>query len=298
MKFCCVACREGRLSTFLRQELRLSTGFIRGLKSRNAMFVNGEARHTNHMVHPGDRIEIIIEEDPPHYPAEFLPFSILYEDAYLLIVDKPPGILVHPSPHQMTGTLANRVIAYYQQTAQPYAFHPVTRLDRDTFGIVLIAKSAPIHEQLIQLHSQGKLRKTYHALVYGRPPSDFGRIDAPIARRPWPSLLREVSSSGQSASTLYHVLDRYDRCSLLELQPITGRTHQLRLHCAWSGFPILGDPQYNTEESLFFSETENLSTQQLQAFQLEFPHPVTGAILQPISQMVLPFRYKNPMDPL
>lgn len=288
MKLECTAQRSGPLSSFLRQELQLSTGLIRRLKTRDAILADGRPCHTNVRIEPGTRICIILEEEPADFPPEPLPFSILYEDEYILVADKPAGMLVHPSPNRSTGTLANRVTAYYRQTNQPCAFHPVTRLDRDTFGLVLIAKHACIHERLIRLHKAGRLQKIYRAWVYGGPAADSGVIEAPIARCPWPSLLREVSPQGQPARSEYRVLERREEASLLELRPITGRTHQLRLHCTWSGFPILGDPQYGTEASRAYSADRGLLTQQLQATQLLFPHPVTGEPLAIRSRLSLP----------
>ena len=282
------ALRSGRLSGFLRREFNLSTVLIRRLKTQEALYVDGQPRHTDYWVEAGQRIDIRIEETSAPFPAEPLPFSILYEDDFLLAADKPADMLVHPSPRRMTGTLANRVIAYYQATGQPFAFHPVTRLDRDTMGLVLIAKASPVHERMVRQHTAGQLRKTYRALVFGAPASDSGVIDAPIARCPYPSLLREIAPSGQPACTEYRVLIRYASHSLLELHPLTGRTHQLRVHCAFSGFPILGDPQYFTPASAAFSAAAALTTQQLLAYQLTFPHPMTGESLTITSRLTLP----------
>jgi 23S rRNA pseudouridine1911/1915/1917 synthase len=200
-------------------------------------------------------------------------------------VDKPAGMLIHPSRATMTGTLANRVIAYYQKTGQKAAFHPITRLDRDTFGIVLMAKNAHIHAKLNALHNRGQLKKTYNALVYGGPKADSCIIDAPIARRELPSLLRYVNQNGKPSLTEFQVLRRGETTCLLALKPITGRTHQLRVHCSYMGFPILGDPQYGSEESLAYSKELGLTHQLLCAKSLEFPHPVTGEMMGLVSRL-------------
>ena len=147
----------------------------------------------------------------------------------------------------------------------------MTRLDRDTFGIVLLAKNAHIHSLL----QQTAVRKTYHALTFGCPEQEEGIIDAPIARRPLPSLLRFVSPEGKPSVTEYAVLARFDGYTKLALRPVTGRTHQLRVHCHHRGFPILGDPQYASEASKAFSQQFDLKYQLLCAKQLEFVHPVT-----------------------
>jgi 23S rRNA pseudouridine1911/1915/1917 synthase len=195
---------------------------------------------------------------------------VLYEDAYLLAVEKPAGMLIHPSHSRNSGTLANLVAGYYAKTGQKCAFHPLTRLDRDTFGIVLLAKNSHIHTLL----QNTAVQKTYYAWVLGEPEADRGTIDAPIARRPMPSLLREVRSDGKPSVTEFAVLERQAGLTKLALRPITGRTHQLRIHCAYMGWPILGDPQYGTPECI-----RGLPYQQLCAKKLELKHPVTGEML-------------------
>ena len=271
-----IATREGRLSSFLREEMKMSLGLVNRLKWQDKLFVNGLPQHTDFRVMPGDVITVPLEEPEPEYPAEEGELTILYEDAHILAVDKPAGMLVHPSRAKNTGTLANRVVGYYQKTGQNCAFHPITRLDRDTFGIVLLAKNSHIHALLNDLHTAGQLHKTYEALVFGGPKEEQGIIDAPIARKPLPSLLREVSPEGKPSVTEFKVLARNDETTRLALKPITGRTHQLRVHCAYMGFPILGDPQYGSEESKAYSQKKGIATQLLCAKRLEFLHPITG----------------------
>ena len=271
-----IAGREGRLSSFLKEEMKMSTGLMNRLKWADRIFVNGIPQHTDFAVKPGDVITVPLDEPEPDYPAEDGAFTILYEDDHLLAVDKPAGMLIHPSRSQNSGTLANRVLGYYRRTGQQSAFHPMTRLDRDTFGIVLLAKNSHVHTLL-----QGcDTVKTYHALVLGGPAEDCGTIDAPIARRPLPSLLREVREDGKPSLTEYRVLERMGQVTKLALRPVTGRTHQLRVHCAHMGFPILGDPQYGTEESRW-----GLESQMLCARSLELDHPITGEKLMLVSRM-------------
>lgn len=264
--------REGRLSSFLRGELKMSSSLMNKLKWGDGIRVNGVPHHTNFPVKPGDVITVALEEPVPEYPAEDGPLTILYEDDHILVTDKPAGMLIHPSRAKNEGTLANFVAGYYRRTGQDSAFHPVTRLDRDTFGIVLLAKNAHIHRLL----QETDIRKTYHALVFGGPEPDQGTIDAPIARRPLPSLLRYVSPEGKPAVTEFRVLERGEGICKLALRPVTGRTHQLRVHCAYMGYPILGDPQYGSPESQAYSAELGLQHQVLCAKRLEFTHPVTG----------------------
>jgi len=267
-----LAQREGRLSSFLKEELKMSTGLMNKLKWGDSIRVNDQPQWTNYPVVPGDVITVRLAEEEPEYPAEDGPLDILYEDDHILVVDKPAGMLIHPSRAKNDGTLANYVLGYYQRTGQKCAFHPMTRLDRDTFGIVLLAKNAHVHALLQTLD----VKKIYHALTFGGPEQQEGIIDAPIARYPLPSLLRYVAPEGKPSVTEYRVLEQKEKLCKLKLQPMTGRTHQLRVHCAHMGWPILGDPQYGTEESQAFSEELGLKHQMLCAKQLEFVHPMTG----------------------
>ena len=269
------ALHEGRLSRILREEMGLSAGLMNRLKWTGALKVNGQSVHTDFPVQPGDTVTAVVEEESPDYPAEDLPLTILYEDDFLLAVDKPQGMLIHPSSARNTGTLANAVAGYYRRTGRTGAFHPLTRLDRETFGIVLVAKNG----YACALLQRSRPRKTYHALTLGGPASDSGIIDAPIARKPLPSLLREVRPDGKPSRTEYRVLERGEALCRLALTPVTGRTHQLRLHCAYMGFPIVGDPQYGSAEALTWAERLGVSGQQLCAKRLELSHPVTGQAL-------------------
>lgn len=280
-----IAQRDGRLSSFLKQELGLSTGLMNRLKWAQKLYVNGIPRHADYPVSVGDEIVAVLDDPTPQYPAEDGEISILYEDDHILCVDKPAGLLIHPSRAVNTGTLANFVLGYYQKTGQSCAFHPLTRLDRDTFGVVLLAKNAHIHSLLNTLHAEGKLQKTYEALILGTPDSNIGVIDAPIARLPLPSLLRTVSPEGKPSRTEYQVTQVFSGYSQVSLRPVTGRTHQLRVHCAHIGHPILGDPQYGNHESLALSETLGIHTQSLCAKKLEFSHPITGTPLTILSKM-------------
>ena len=277
--------REGRLSSFLKEEMGMSTGLMNRLKWQDKLFVNGVAQHTDYPVKAGDVITVPLEEPTPEYPAEDGSLTVIYEDDHILAVDKPAGMLVHPSRVKNTGTLANRVVGYYQRTGQNCAFHPITRLDRDTFGIVLLAKNSHIHALLNDLHAAGQLHKTYEALVFGGPEGDTGIIDAPIARRPLPSLLREISPEGKPSVTEYTVVQRDENVTHLALKPITGRTHQLRVHCSYMGFPILGDPQYGSEASKAYSGEKGITTQLLCAKRLEFTHPITAEAMCLQSEM-------------
>ena len=283
------ATRKGRLSSFLKEELKMSTGLVNRLKWGAFIQVNGVAQYTDYPVEIGDVITVLLDEPAVEYPAQDGDLSILYEDEHILAVDKPAGMLIHPSRSKNDGTLANFVAGYYEKTKQKCAYHPVTRLDRDTYGVVLLAKNSHIHALL----QSADLQKTYHALVFGGPQEPEGIIDAPIDRRPKPSLLRFVGPEGKPSVTEFQVLCRKAGYSKLQLWPITGRTHQLRVHCSHMGYPILGDPQYGNTQSDAMSREMNLQHQLLQAYMLEFVHPITGKKMVITSQMQI---YNEPAE--
>lgn len=263
---------DGRLSDILKNEMGVSSGLMNRLKWDGRIRVNGEPQRTDFRVLEGDRVSILLDEQEPDYPGEQMNLEILYEDDHLLAVDKPAGMLIHPSRSVNTGTLANGVVWHYRQSGQHSAFHPITRLDRDTYGVTLIAKNSHIHA----LMQAGDVQKYYHARVFGGPEQASGVINAPIERRPLPSLLRYVNESGKPSVTEYRVLEHFPEYALLELKPITGRTHQLRVHCAHMGWPILGDPQYGSEQSVEYSRILGFCHQRLCAKRVEFTHPLTG----------------------
>ena len=276
--------RSAKLLSLLRREMGLSSTLVSRLKWKNALFVNDLPAHTDCPVKPGDRIRVELAERAEGFEAEPMPLSVLYEDEAMIAVDKPAGMLVHPSPARNSGTLANGLLDYYRKTGQAAAIHPVTRLDRDTLGVVLLAKNAHVHAKLCALLKNGALEKTYRACVFGVPPTENGSIELPIARVGEGSLLRRVSEDGQRAKTDYRVLKVFDTFSLLELHPRTGRTHQLRVHCAAAGFPILGDPQYGSAGSAALSGRLGLNTQQLCAVRLRFPHPLSEEAIEITSE--------------
>ena len=270
------ALRDGELLSFLRGELALSSGLVKRLKWQNAFFLDGKPVHTNARVRVGQTITVHIEEAPEGFEPQALPIDILYEDEAIIALDKPAGQLVHPSPQKNDGTLANALLGYYAATDQHCGVHPVTRLDRDTFGVVLLAKNAHVHAKLCRMMQEGRIHKTYLAAVCGRPKNDSGELSFPVYKLGNGSLLRVVDPRGKKAVSRYRVLSSDGETSVLALRPVTGRTHQLRLHCKTAGFPILGDPQYCTPYSMLVSSRRGLFTQQLCAAELTLPHPLTG----------------------
>ena len=191
------AARQTKLLSLLRREFGLSAGLVKRLKWQNALFVNGAPAHTDCPVQPGDRVRVVLEEQTEGFDPEPIPLSILYEDPYFLAVDKPAGMLVHPSPQKNSGTLANGVLYHLLERGEASGVHPVTRLDRDTFGVVILAKNANIHDRFCRMLRERQLEKTYLAAVFGQPPQENGQIDLPVYKVGGGSLIHQFCHLGK-----------------------------------------------------------------------------------------------------
>ena len=266
----------------LKAKLHFSSHAISRLtRTPTGILVNGQHARTVDILHTGD---VLTVETGDHRPPRIeatpgnWPLPIVWEDGHLMVVNKPAGMTAHASNFLPDTPTVAGALAY--QRGSDFIFHPVSRLDKGTTGLMVIAKSGYIHDLLRRtLHSE-RFHREYRAVCIGCPFPSQGTIDAPIARRPLPSLLREVRADGKPSLTEYRVLERKGNLCKLALRPVTGRTHQLRVHCAYKGYPILGDPQYGTEES-----TMGLPSQLLCAHSLEFDHPMTGEHLLLTSRM-------------
>ena len=222
------------------------------------------------VVKGGDTITYSIVRESAIEP-EKLPLSICYEDDFLLIVDKPAGQLVHPTTKEAHGTLGNAVLAHYRARGEHHSFHPVHRLDRATSGLVLIAKVPQVQYKLTTRKDGEKLfHREYLAIIEGSITPSEGTINAPIARALPSIILRKVAPDGKPARTHYTTEKAGKAHSLLHLALETGRTHQIRVHLAHLGHPLLGDDLYG-------GSLEEISRQALHACRLHFTHPMTGA---------------------
>jgi len=275
-----------RLSNVLRRDMGLSASLIGRLKFCGGITVNGVWRNTDYLLAPGDVVEADPHraEDGEGFVPESGPLEILYENAGILAVNKPCGMLVHPSSSRWTGTLAARAAGYLASRGEAPVCHAVNRLDRDTSGAVLFAKDSRFTTLCIRaLHEAGAV-KEYTALVCGAPEPASGVFDWPLSRVPDEgSMRREVQPGGQSAVTRYETLRTGalggGTVSVLRLRLDTGRTHQIRVHCAHAGIPLLGDALYGTEDSLALSERLGVSAQALHAGRLSFRDPLGGGTL-------------------
>ncbi len=273
-----------KLFFILHSRLRISTGQIKRLKYQTKMLVNGNAVHTDFVISPGDQITLPLPEETANFPPEPGPIHVLYEDEALIGIHKPAGIIMHPSATRNTGTLANRLLYYLGGGA----IHPVNRLDRDTTGVTIFAKNSYVKSILSETLRTANIQKTYLAPVFGRLPQRSGVIDLPIDRLHTDSLWRTIREDGQPSRTAYEYIAGHGAWALYAFHPLTGRTHQIRLHCYASGAPILGDPIYQTKASRSYSEILGLSVQQLCCIEMTFPHPMTG---QQISILTRPEFY-------
>lgn len=268
----------------LKKRLKLSRRLITELKQEQRIFLNGNPVFTNVPVKLNDTIEVNIKDENTSetiIPQE-IPIDILYEDEFFLAVNKPKGMVVHPTLNYKNGTLGNAVMYYYRDT--PFVFRPVLRLDKDTSGIVVIAKNKLISERFSEQLKNHDIKKTYHAIVCGS--LDKGIIEAPIARSSDSIIKRCVSPSGAYSKTEYEVIFKTKTLSFIKVTPVTGRTHQIRVHMAHIGCPLYADFLYGTE-------IKN-ETFYLHCSSLEFIHPITQKKLK--IECNLPEYFKKPLE--
>lgn len=272
-----------KVYSIMRWELNISAALTRRLKQADAIHVDGKSVYTNHIVTAGELVELDITA--AEFDSDIVPecgtLEILYEDAGLIAVNKPSGMITHPSRAKYTGTLANIVAGYLLETSGDACSHSVNRLDRDTSGVVLFAKNTHMKALAAAALSGPNTRKEYIALIEGCMEQPSGTIDIPIKRLNERDLLRVAAPDGQRAVTHYETtgtvkVGEVKTLSVLRLYLETGRTHQIRVHCLASGHPVLGDILYYTDTSRALSEKLGMSTQALHALRLTFTEPITG----------------------
>jgi len=242
------------------------------------VMVDDVARAKRHKLGEGARVSVSMPDVPsPSDPAagEGVPYEVVFEDEHLLVVDKPAGVVVHPAPGHPTGTLAQALSNRAAGGPDPWRPGIVHRLDRDTSGLIVVAKSDAVHRALQGLIRDRGMTREYLALVEGRPDARSGTIDAPIGRdRAQRKLVSIRSDKPRTARTHFSVEETYPRTTLLRVRLETGRTHQIRAHMAAIGHPVCGDSDYG---GLASGQRLGLTRQFLHATTLRFMHPVTGA---------------------
>ncbi len=264
---------DGRLlRDVLRGTLGISQRLLHALKFQGTISVNETQVTVRARVRTGDRIALFLPEatDEQRVVPQDLPLSLVYEDADLLVLNKPVGMIVHPVPPEPYGTLANAIAWYWQQQGLSAPVRVVTRLDRDTSGLVLVAKNALA--QHFYSSAPGAITKRYLALIQGHPGAAGGVIDAPIGVNPENPATRRVDAGGKPAQTAWSLLETHCTYSLIQVELLTGRTHQIRVHFAHTGHPLLGDEQYGGDCRL-------ISRQALHCHRLQLRHVRSDADL-------------------
>jgi 23S rRNA pseudouridine1911/1915/1917 synthase len=257
-----------------------SRSFSADLIQKGEILVQGEVKKPGYRVKAGDNISINIPApEPVLSEPEPGDIDILYEDKHIIVINKEPGLVVHPAPGHNKGTLVNRLLYYCPELEgiggklRPGIVH---RLDKDTSGTIVAAKNDAAHINLAAQFESRKIKKLYLALVYGVVKSESGSISLPIGRHPSDrKKMSTVSRKSRSAETFWKVIERFNEATLLELDLKTGRTHQIRVHCAAINHPVLGDPVYGGKKAAKKLPT-SVPRQMLHAWRLEFAHPVTG----------------------
>jgi 23S rRNA pseudouridine1911/1915/1917 synthase len=285
-----------RLDQFLSEtNLNLSRSQAKNLIQKHHILLNQKPTKASAHVKAGDRISgFLPEPEPLSLKPEPLPLSILYEDPSIIVIDKPPGMVVHPAYGNPSGTLVNALLYHCKDLAginnvlRPGIVH---RLDKDTSGVIIVAKDDEAFHHLTKQFKNRTVKKVYLAIVYGRFNQDEGLIDSAIGRHP--SERKRMSTRtkrGREAITNWKKVEEFDGCTLLEIFPLTGRTHQIRVHLSSIGHPVLGDPLYGRKgrpgtihDPVLKECVKRMNRQALHAQRLEFTHPRSGERIQFIS---------------
>lgn len=271
-----------RVDVYLVQftELGPSRAYVQRLITGGNVHVNGRPVKPAHRVAEGDEVWVMVP--PPESPEDLRPeaiaIDVVYEDDHLLVVNKPRGMVVHPGAGNYSGTLVNALLAYSPNLSgiagvmRPGIVH---RLDKDTTGLLVVAKTNEAHLGLTRQLKERTIQRLYWAIVRGQPGVEAGMVDAPIGRHPHDRLRMAVVPDGRPAVTRFRVLERLGSHTLLEVKLETGRTHQIRVHMAYIGYPIAGDPVYGAGRGSRARGELGLKGQALHARELRFDHPIT-----------------------
>jgi 23S rRNA pseudouridine1911/1915/1917 synthase len=276
-----------RLDKYLaRAWPELSRSQIQKLIAAGAVTVDGKPVKASYIVRPGELIEA---ELPPSEPLEVLPepipLEVVYEDDDLLVINKPPGLVVHPAAGHHSGTLVNALLARYPEMGAEGSPRAgiVHRLDKDTSGLIVAARTEAARLALQEQFKRRQVHKVYLALLEGRPPQPRGVIDAPLGRDPRHRKRMAVVGDGRPARTTYRVLESFAEYTLVQVEPETGRTHQIRVHFAWLGCPLAGDTVYGRRKGR--RKEPSLDRQFLHAWKLRFALPSGGEEIECVAPL-------------
>ncbi len=254
----------------LSRRFHFSHRLLQTLKQGERVWVNDKFTYLTARGKTGEKLALALQlREESQIRGENLPLDILYEDDYLLAVNKPAGQVVHPIPRYPEHTLGNAVTGYWERQGEPRPFRPVHRIDRNTSGVVLIAKNHFAHQQLAWQMEHGLVEKIYLGFIHGHLLEPQGIWNGPIGLAEGSYIQHAVRNDGLPALTHYRILKTYAEVSLVEFILATGRTHQIRVHCQFSGHPLLGDDLYG-------GDTASIVRQALHSFCYRFHHPATG----------------------
>jgi 23S rRNA pseudouridine1911/1915/1917 synthase len=281
-----------RLDAFLAEQIEgWSRSRLQGLVESGDVLVNQKEAKPSYKLRTGDEIDVDLTEVPAaKFEPEDIPLEIVFEDEFLAVINKPAGMVVHPGAGINSGTLAN-AIAYHFEIRNPQSairnrIGIVHRLDKDTSGLIVVAKDEQTHEALAEQFRTRQVFKSYVALVHGSPRENSGTIDRPLARDRWHRTKMTVAANGRSALSLWKVRKRFEKFTLLDVEIKSGRTHQIRVHLASINHPVIGDATYNEgrDNTIANIDIKNairiLNRFFLHAEKLAFAHPKTGERLE------------------
>ncbi|HAA42435.1 MAG TPA: RluA family pseudouridine synthase [Ruminiclostridium sp.] len=271
-----------RIDVWLSEKIGdLSRSYIQKLLKDKNVLVNGNAVKANYKIAEGDQVTVKIpKEKEPEIVAEDIEIQILYEDEDILVVNKPKGMVVHPAAGNYSGTLVNALMAYCGENLSDIngimRLGIVHRIDKDTSGILLVAKNNTSHEILTERFKNHDIKRVYETVVHGVLREDFGKIDAPIGRHPvYRKKMAVNTKNGKRAVTHFKVIERFDNATYVEVTLETGRTHQIRVHMSHIGHPVIGDEVYGRKK-----EKYRIEGQALHAKVLGFVHPLKNKYME------------------